>query len=176
MPTSDDRYPIGKFEPPATNDAATTKGWIDELEALPANLRRAVSGLDPSQLATPYREGGWTVRQVVHHLADSHMNAYIRCKLATTEDGPTIKPYEEAEWAELDDGRLADVELSLTLLDALHKRWVIFLRSLENYQLERPLIHPVNGTLTIRTMCALYAWHSRHHVAHVTRLREREGW
>jgi len=176
MTITDDRYPIGKFELPATIDAAMTKEWVDTIAALPGELAKAVAGLDAAQLATPYRDGGWTVRQVVHHLPDSHMNAYIRCKLAATEDGPTIRPYEEGEWAELADGRDAPVEVSLQLLDALHRRWVLFLRSLSDVQLERTLIHPVSGKHTIRTMCALYAWHSRHHVAHVTTLRERMGW
>lgn len=176
MSTTDDRYPIGKFELPAKIDAATTKEWIDTIEALPGALARAVAGLDATQLATPYRDGGWTVRQVVHHLPDSHMNAYIRCKLAVTEDGPTIRPYEEGEWAELADARDAPVEVSLQLLEALHRRWVLFLRSLNDVQLDRTLVHPVSGRHTVRTMCALYAWHSLHHVAHVMRLRERSGW
>jgi hypothetical protein len=176
MPATDDRYPIGKFELPATIDAATTKAWIDAIEALPGAIAKAVSGLDAAQLATPYRDGGWTVRQVVHHVPDSHMNAYIRCKMAATEDAPTIKPYEEAEWAELVDVRDVPIEISLQLLDALHRRWVVFLRSLSDEQLERPLVHPVSGLHMIRTMCGLYAWHGRHHTAHVTRLRERMGW
>lgn len=176
MTTADDRYPIGKFELPATIDAATTKEWIDTIAALPGAVANAVAGLDAAQLATPYRDGGWTVRQVVHHLADSDLNAYVRCKLAATEDCPTIKPYEEGEWAALVDGRDAPVEVSLQLLDALHRRWVLFLRSLTEAQLERTLVHPVSGIHTIRTICGLYAWHSRHHVAHVTRLRERKGW
>ena len=176
MPDTDERYPIGKFEPPATIDPATRDAWIAAIEALPGELRNAVEGLSPAQLATPYRAGGWTVRQVVHHLADSHMNAYIRCKLAATEDGPTIKPYEEAEWAALVDGRDADVEISLSLLAALHTRWTMFLRSLNNVQFERVAIHPESGVHSIQKFCGLYAWHGRHHTAHVTRLREREGW
>jgi hypothetical protein len=152
MPATDERYPIGKFELPATIDAATTKEWIDTIEALPGELAKAVAGLDAAQLATPYRDGGWTVRQVVHHVPDSHMNAYIRCKL----DAP--------------------VEVSLQLLEALHRRWTLFLRSLNDVELERVLVHPVSGVHTIRSMCGLYAWHSRHHVAHITRLRERMGW
>jgi hypothetical protein len=176
MTTTDDRYPIGKFEPSPTIDAATTAEWIAAIEALPTVLASAVAGLDAVKLATPYRDGGWTVRQVVHHLADSHINAYVRCKLAATEDGPVIKPYEEGEWAELADGRDAPVELSLQLLDALHRRWVLFLRSLSDVQLDRTLVHPVSGIHTIGSMCGLYAWHGRHHVAHVTRLRERRGW
>ncbi|MGK2856274.1 MAG: YfiT family bacillithiol transferase [Thermoanaerobaculia bacterium] len=173
---TDERYPTGKFEPPTTIDVATREGWLAAIEALPGELRRAVAGLDSAQLATPYRDGGWTVRQVVHHLADSHMNAYIRCKLAATEDGPRIKAYEEAEWAELADGRDADVEISLSLLDALHARWTMFLRSLKDVQFERVAIHPESGVHSIEKFCGLYAWHGRHHVGHVKRLREREGW
>ncbi|MBI2212996.1 MAG: putative metal-dependent hydrolase [Acidobacteria bacterium] len=173
---SDHRYPIGKFELPATIDAATTRSWIEAIEALPREIAGAVERLDEAQLATPYREGGWTVRQVVHHLADSHINAYVRCKLAATEACPVIKPYEEGEWAELADGHDAPVELSIHLLSALHSRWSMFLWSLSDIQLDRTLIHPVSGTHTIRTMCGLYAWHGRHHAAHVTRLRERMGW
>ena len=176
MPDTDDRYPIGKFELPATIDVATREAWLAAIETLPGELRSAVSGLSAAQLATPYRDGGWTLRQVVHHLADSHMNAYIRCKLAATEDGPTIKPYEEAEWAALADGRDADVEISLSLLDALHARWTIFLRSLNDVQFERVAIHPESGVHSILKFCGLYAWHGRHHLAHVKRLREREGW
>ena len=176
MPETDLRYPIGKYDPPSTIDAATTNAWIAVLEAQPGELARAVAGLDTSQLATPYRDGGWTVRQVVHHIADSHLNGYIRCKLAATEDGPTIKPYEEAEWAELADGRDAPIELSLQLLGALHPRWTMFLRSLVDVELDRPLVHPVTGIHTIRTICGLYAWHGRHHTAHIVRLRERMGW
>jgi hypothetical protein len=176
MTETDSRYPIGRFEKPATIDAGETSAWIGAIERLPGELSRAVAGFDAGRLATPYREGGWTVRQVVHHVADSHMNAYVRCKLAATEDGPTIKPYEEAEWAALADGQGAPVELSIQILVALHARWTMFLRSLNDVQLDRTLVHPVSGIHTIRTMCALYAWHGRHHPAHITRLRERMGW
>lgn len=176
MNATDFRYPIGEFDPPATIDSALTNEWIAAIEALPGDLSRAVAGLDSAQLATPYRDGGWTVRQVVHHVADSHLNAYVRCKLAATEAVPTIKPYEEAEWAELADAREADVAISLALLTALHARWTLFLRSLSDALLERTLVHPVSGVHTLRKMCGLYAWHGRHHLAHITSLRARKGW
>lgn len=176
MTDTDPRYPIGKYEPPATIDAALTNEWISAIEALPVELARAVDGLDDARLATPYRDGGWTVRQVVHHIADSHVNGYIRCKLAATEDGPTIKPYEEGEWAALVDAREAPIALSLQLLTPLHARWTLFLRSLNDVQFERLLVHPVTGVSSLRKVCGLYAWHGRHHTAHIVALRERMGW
>ena len=170
------RYPVGKFNPPASADVAEIRRAIDTIAACPKAARAAVAGLSDAQLDTPYREGGWTPRQVVHHMADSHMNAYIRTKLAVTEDHPRIKPYEENDWAKLDDGRTAPVELSLTLLEVLHDRWVRFLRSLPESAFARTLDHPESGVMALHNVVYLYAWHSRHHVAHITSLRERKGW
>lgn len=150
---------------------------IDEIAAAPARLRDAVRGLTDAQLDTPYREGGWSVRQVVHHVPDSHLNAYIRTKLALTEETPLIKPYDEATWATLEDSRSTPVEVSLTLLESLHARWVGLLRSLDEQQFAREFRHPDHGgKQTVDWLVALYSWHSRHHVGHVTSLRERNGW
>jgi hypothetical protein len=171
----DPRYPIGKFEMPADASRARRRQAIDEIGATPARLRAAVDGLNDLQLDTPYREGGWTVRQVVHHVSDSHMNAFIRLRLALTEDKPTIKPYEEARWAELADAKLP-IAVSQTLLDCLHERWDALWRSLEPEQFARPLIHPENGERTIDWLLFLYEWHGKHHVAHVTELRKQKLW
>jgi uncharacterized damage-inducible protein DinB len=146
------------------------------LGELPQDLRAAVDGLDDEQLDTPYREGGWTVRQVVHHMADSHMNCYLRIKFALTEDAPTIKPYDEKMWAGLHDGADAPVEWSLTLVEALHARLLMLLHSLKAEQWQRVFVHPENGSLGLQTVALLYAWHSRHHVAHITALRAAKGW
>jgi DinB family protein len=174
---TDLRYPIGKFEAPTAYTAEMRTGFIDDIERTPAALRKAVGGLAAKQLDTPYRLGGWTVRQVVHHVPDSHLNAYVRTKLALTEDEPTIKPYAEARWAELIDGRTGSPETSLSLLEAVHTRWTMLLRSLKPNDHARTLHHPEHpGILTIDWILALYAWHGRHHVAHITSLREREGW
>jgi uncharacterized damage-inducible protein DinB len=175
---SDDtlRFPVGRFRFQAGASPAERRDWIDEVAALPARLREAVAGLSAEQWDTPYRPGGWTVRQVVHHLADSHLNAYCRFKLALTEAEPVIKPYDEAAWAELPD-REVDPEVSLQLLDALHRRWVHLLRAMRPEGFVRTLSHPEQGrVLTLEAMLALYAWHGRHHVAHVTSLAERQGW
>lgn len=173
---NDPRYPIGRFQPPPAYDAARRAAFIRQIEETPARLRDAVHGLSESQLDHPYREGGWTVRQVVHHLPDSHMNSYIRFKLAVTEDEPTIKPYDEARWARLQDAATADIGVSLALLETLHRRWVIFLRGLSEAQLSRTFRHPELGTISLDRNLALYAWHGRHHVAHITALRDRMGW
>lgn len=150
---------------------------IATIAETPGALRSAVAGLARDQLETPYRPGGWTVKQVVHHVPDSHLNAYVRFKLALTEDEPTIKPYNEAAWAELADSRRVPVEVSLELLDALHLRWVTILRSMDAADFRRGLVHPEQKkVLTLEQMLALYAWHGRHHVAHITSLRQREGW
>lgn len=171
------RYPIGAFEAPARATAEDRARWIGEIAALPAQLRAAVSGLSDPQLDTPYRPGGWTVRQVVHHLPDSHLNAYVRFKLALTEEAPTIKPYDEAVWAQLPDTRDTPPEVSLTLLDALHRRWATLLRSMRAEDFARTLVHPEHGrALSLEWMLAQYAWHGRHHLAHVTGLAERTGW
>jgi hypothetical protein len=170
------RFPIGRFVPPGKTTAAERANWIDEIEGAPEKLRHAVRGLSETQLDTPYRPEGWMVRQVVHHLPDSHLNAYTRFKLTLTEDGPTIKPYQEDKWAELPDSRLTPPEVSMALLEALHKRWVTLLRSLSPAQLSRKFDHPETGIKTLDETLALYAWHGRHHVAHITSLRERKGW
>jgi len=173
--TSSLSYPIGEHERPATVSVAERAQFVKDLAALPANMRAAVRGLSEAQLDTPYRPGGWTVRQVVHHVADSHMNGYMRVKLALTEANPVIKPYEESEWAKLPDSKLP-IELSLQILDAVHARLDAILKSLTPEQWSRPFLHPAGGPQTIDSWAALYSWHSRHHTAHVTRLREREGW
>lgn len=173
---NDPRYPIGAFEAPAAIDAALREELIRQIEETPARLREAVRGLSGEQLDEPYREGGWTARQVVHHLPESHMNAYIRFKLAMTEQEPTIRPYDEVAWAKLPDAARGDVEPSLALLEALHRRWVIFLRDVDGAALDRTFRHPEIGTVTLGWALAQYAWHGRHHTAHVTSLRERMGW
>ena len=172
----DPRYPIGQF---AWNGPATPEQrsrFIDDIAAAPQRMRSAVAGLTESQLDTPYRDGGWTVRQVVHHVPDSHVNAYTRFKLALTEDVPTIKTYEEAEWAELPEARSAPIGVSLALLDALHERWVLLLRVLAPTQFARSFRHPELGLMTIDQQIAMYAWHGRHHLAHITSLSTRMGW
>jgi hypothetical protein len=170
------RYPIGRYDSSREASAEALEQALRDLEALPGQLRQAVQGFSDSQLNTPYRAGGWTVRQVVHHLADSHMNSYIRFKLALTEDGPTIKPYEEQRWAELADSKQEPVEVSLTLLEALHHRWLVLLRSLSATDWQRSFIHPQSGKTTLTKAAGLYAWHGRHHLAHITNLRELHRW
>jgi uncharacterized damage-inducible protein DinB len=173
---SDERYPVGKFQRQEKLTAAERRTLIDQIVAAPARMREAVSGLNEKQLATPYREGGWTVRQVVHHVPDSHLNAYIRFKLALTEETPTIKPYDQARWAELADARETPVETSLQLLESLHDRWVRLLRSMSAADFSRNLMHPESGAMSLDSVLALYGWHGRHHTAHITSLRERKGW
>ncbi|UTR13127.1 bacillithiol transferase BstA [Salipaludibacillus sp. LMS25] len=168
------RYPIGQFEENSYTLEQVNR-WIEEIAHLPEQLKTAVRGLNDHQLDTPYRHGGWTVRQVVHHLPDSHMNAYIRFKWALTEDQPTIKPYMEAKWAELPDASMP-IDVSLALLDALHNRWATFLTSLEPTDLEKTFSHPEAGTVKLGVNIGIYAWHGRHHLAHITSLRERMGW
>jgi DinB superfamily len=173
---TDLRYPIGKFHRPGTLSDDQRRGHIAAIEETPGRVRSAVKGLNDRQLDTPYRPGGWTVRQVAHHLPDSHMNAYIRLKLGLTESEPTIKPYNEAEWAKLADTK-APIEPSLALLENLHKRWVLLLRSLNPSDWKRTINHPEwDKPMSLDDLLALYAWHGRHHVAHITSLREREGW
>jgi hypothetical protein len=175
--TEDLRYPIGQFRYEGEPDQHRRERWIEEIAATPANVRAVVAGLSPHQLDTPYRDGGWTVRQVVHHLPDSHLNAYTRIKLALTEDVPVIKPYEEARWAELPDGRAAPIELSLNLLESLHHRWVLLLRQLTPADFRRRFVHPEHGRpIELQETLALYAWHGRHHVAHIASLRRRMAW
>jgi len=170
------RFPIGRFSAPASSMPGIRAAHIQTLRLLPERLRAAVSGLTDLQLDTPYREEGWSSRQVVHHLADSHANAYIRFKLALTEDWPTIKPYDEAAWASLSDSRWLPVESSLALIAALHGRWVELLDSLREEDFRKGYNHPVNGRQNLANALAMYEWHSRHHVAHITRLRSQEGW
>jgi hypothetical protein len=173
---SDLAYPIGTFVWEGPTGATDRARRIDAIGAAPAALRAAVQDLTDVQLDTPYRPGGWTVRQVVHHVPDSHVNAYVRFKLAVTEDAPTIKPYDEAAWAELADVKMVSVATSLALLDALHARWAAFLRSLGEAEWARTFRHPELGVVPLEKSLALYAWHGRHHVAHVTALRARMGW
>lgn len=173
---TDLRYPIGKFHYEGPLNEEQKQAFLDDIARTPINLRAAVSGLTDAQLDTPYRQGGWTVRQVVHHVPDSHMNSYVRFKLALTEDEPTIKPYAEDRWAELADTKLTPVKVSLTLLDSLHDRWVRLLRSLQPEDWERTFRHPELGAMTLEKTLALYAWHGRHHVAHITELRKQMAW
>ena len=172
----DPRYPIGPFSPDANPTPEGRSRHVEQITALPAKLRSALRGLSAQQLDTPYRDGGWTVRQVAHHVPDSHMNAYIRFKLALTENVPTIKPYEEAAWARLKDSESTSVEVSLNLLEALHIRWVNLLRSMKTEDFSRKLNHPEAGVQTLDHVLALYDWHGNHHVAHITTLRERMKW
>jgi hypothetical protein len=169
------RFPIGRFRSPASSIAGVRDAQIETLRLLPERLRAAVDGLSDSQLDTPYREGGWTVRQVVHHMADSHANAYIRCKLALTEDWPTIKPYDEAAWANLADSRLP-IEPSLAFVNALHGRWVALFEGLTEEDFQKGYEHPQQGRQTVAKALAIYDWHSRHHTAHIANLRARQGW
>lgn len=170
------QYPIGKFQSPGRLSSEQRNELIQNIGALPGLLLQAVEGLDDAQQDTPYREGGWTVRQVVHHLADSHMNAYIRFKLALTEDEPTIKPYDEAAWAKFADASTAPIDSSLVLLTTLHDRWVRTLREMQPEQFERKFVHPERGPMDLDMQLALYDWHGRHHLAHITSLRDRMGW
>ena len=165
-------YPIGNFDPAV---AASRADNIQTIGDLPLNLTNAVSELSEDQLDTPYRPEGWTVRQTVHHVADSHLNSFIRFKLALTEDLPTIRPYYEDRWAELGDSKMP-VEVSLKIIDGLHSRWTELLQSMSDADFERRLIHPETGEWSLDKLLALYAWHSRHHTAHITKLRERNGW
>lgn len=170
---SDPRYPIGKFEWPGGQGR---ENWIEEIAALPRRLRAAVEDLSAEQLDTPYRPGGWTVRQVVHHLADSHLNGYARFRWALTEHEPEVKTYDEAAWAELADARSSDADISLRLIEALHARWALLLRSLSPADFARAFRHPEHGAWPLERNLALYAWHGRHHTAQITALRERMNW
>jgi len=173
---SDPRYPIGKFTPPAGYSADLRASFVREIASAPAALTAAVAGLTTDQRLTPYRDGGWTVAQVVHHVADSHMHAYARLKFAATEDVPTIKAYNEGVWANFPDAVDANVDSSLRLIESLHARWAMFLRHLAPEDFERGLMHPERGPMTVDRMVALYAWHGRHHAAHITELRKKMGW
>ncbi len=173
----DSRYPIGKF---SVDEKSITeverKKYIQEIAEFPVLLAKAISGLNNEQLNTPYRDGGWTVRQVVHHVADSHMNAYIRIRLALTENNPTIKPYEEQKWAELFDAKTSNVELSINIVKAIHERWVMLLNSLAELDFKRTFYHPENGLTSLDKYLPLYAWHGKHHAAHIITLREKMNW
>src|SRR5213594_1535765 len=172
----DIRYPIGQFTWAGRNTAEQRAAAINDIAAAPQKMRSAVAGLTETQLDTPYRKGGWTVRQVVHHVPDSHMNSYIRFKLALTEDEPTIKPYMEDRWAKLADTTNTPPEVSLSLMESLHDRWVRLLRSIEPSDWKRTFQHPELGLLPLEKTLVLYSWHGRHHVAHITELRKRMGW
>jgi uncharacterized damage-inducible protein DinB len=171
----DPRYPIGKFAYDPDFTAQKRAAWIRDITELPVRLREAVAGLSASRLDTPYREGGWTVRQVVHHLADSHMNSFIRFKLALTEGTPQIKPYDQKAWAELPDSTM-DIACSLAVLDGLHARWTALLSAMTAEQMDRTFLHPESGTQKLERALQTYAWHCKHHVAHITKLRRKNGW
>jgi len=173
---TDPRFPIGKFHYEGPPNEEQKQKFLNNIAQTPANLRTAVKGLSDAQLDTPYRPGGWTVRQVVHHVPDSHLNSYVRFKLALTEHEPTIKPYAEDRWAELADTKSTPIEVSLTMLDSLHDRWVRLLRSLTPEDWKRSFRHPDLGLMDLEKTLALYSWHGRHHVAHITNLREQQGW
>src|SRR5207237_8491874 len=173
---TDPRYPIGNFTYDGPPSEQQRNQFIDNIEQTPARLRAAIQGLSSQQIETPYRDDGWAVRQVVHHVPESHMNAYIRFKLALTEDNPTIKPYQEDAWAKLADVKRTPIDTSLGLLDALHQRWVTLLELLKPEDFRRSLVHPESGSLTLEYLLQMYAWHGKHHVAHVTALRQRRGW
>ena len=170
------QYPVGKFKWEGVITNEQRQQLIAQIEQAPAQLRKALAGLTEEQVDTPYRPGGWTVRQVVHHLPDSHMNAYVRFRLALTEDEPTIKPYDQERWATLKDARTAPAELSLSLLESLHRRFVLLLRSLRAEDFARTFLHPEMGVVTLDKYLGMYAWHGRHHIAHVTSLHDRMGW
>jgi len=176
MTEPDLRYPVGRYLPPDHFSAEWRAARIAEMAALPGELRAAVRGLSDTQLDTPYRPGGWTVRQVVHHVPDSHLNMYLRLKWALTEATPTIKPYDEGAWAELPDVRLTPIDVSLALLEAVHDRGTRLLRAMRDADFERRYVHPESGEHTLNHMVGSYAWHGRHHVAHITTLRDRMGW
>ncbi|MEQ9374317.1 MAG: putative metal-dependent hydrolase [Imperialibacter sp.] len=171
------KFPIGDFVPPKDTSSGMRSHWIEDITHLPSQLRTAVVGLSENQLETPYRPGGWTVRQVVHHIPDSHMNSYMRFRLALTEDNPTIRPYEEQLWAELPDAAHGEIDLSLDLLEMLHKRWVVLLKAMSEEDYQRTFVHPASGkTSRLGTVLAMYSWHGRHHLAHITELKKRMGW
>jgi DinB superfamily len=172
----DPRYPIGRFSPDPKPTPESRNRHIEQIAGLPTRMRRAVAGLNDNQLNTPYREGGWSVRRVVHHVPDSHLNAYIRFKWALTENVPTIKAYDEVSWADLKDSDLTPVEVSLNLLDSLHARWTVLLRSMTPQDFQRKFVHPESGPHDADWLLGLYAWHGNHHVAHITSLREKMRW
>ena len=171
------KYPIGAFKAPKTIDLDLRKKHIQDITTLPDNLKAATKNLSEEQLNTPYRPDGWTVRQVVHHVCDSHVNSYVRYRWTLTEDEPEIKPYLEKKWAELPDAKNEDIDVSLDLLTALHKRWTRLLLGLDDKDFKKRLVHPdYPRKLTLDMMTALYSWHGRHHTAHITELIKRKGW
>lgn len=172
---ADSRYPIGPYQPKKGATPRDVAKWIDDIEQLPAQLESAVASLSDQQLDTPYREDGWTARQLVHHIADSHMNGVVRIKLALTEDRPTIKPYDQDRWATLPDSTMP-VSVSLDIISGIHRRWVGVLKALDEEQLAREVVHPESGTLTVKSLIGLYAWHGNHHLAHITTLKEKKNW
>ena len=171
----DPRYPIGKYEPKPYSQQQKEQ-WLNDLKFLPTDLEMAVTNLDEFQLDTPYREGGWTVKQLVHHVADSHANAYIRFKLGLTEDNPPVKPYNEKEWALLNDVQTVPINVSLTWLHAMHQRWVASIRDLTDEQWQRTVLHPQHKEISLWFLLGMYAWHGKHHTAHITSLREQNNW
>ncbi len=173
---TDLQFPIGEFQPKSEITDSERQLLIRQIHEAPSKMRAAVKGLSKKQLDTPYRPGGWTVRQVVHHVPDSHMNAYVRFKLGITEQQPTIKPYDQELWSELPDARTAPIEVSLKMLESLHERWVVFLKSLQPSDFARTINHPESGVQNLDRVLQQYAWHGRHHTAHITKLRERMGW
>lgn len=176
MTSIDSRYPIGKavYKPRLTAEERAT--LIHQIGEVPERLAKAIAGFSEEQLNTPYREGGWTVRQVVHHIADSHANAFTRFRLALTEDNPTIKPYDQSKWSELYDSRTAPVDVSMAIIEGLHTRWVMMLESMKPTDFERPLVHPESGPQDVDRLLQTYAWHGRHHVAHIVELRKGKNW
>lgn len=169
------KYPIGRYQPKNNASPSDITGWIGDLANFPPDLEKVINTLTDPQLDTPYRENGWTVRQLIHHIADSHINAYIRFKLALTEEEPTIKPYNQDLWAELEDSDLP-VKSSLMIIKGIHRRWVYLLEKLENTDLDRVLNHPESGTVVLKNMINHYAWHGKHHLAHITSLKKRNNW
>jgi uncharacterized damage-inducible protein DinB len=174
--TFDPKYPIGKYEVKPYSEEVKQQ-WLNDLKHLPKDLEMAVQNLDKAQLETPYREGGWTVQQLVHHIADSHMNAFVRFKLGLTEEVPTLKTYDENKWVSMADTLDTPINYSMTLLHALHEKWGNLLASLTEEQWQRKLFHPVrNAEVSLWDLFAIYAWHGKHHVAHITTLKENKGW
>ncbi len=174
--SEDLRFPIGKFDSEIKVTPRLREQFIETIEELPAKFRQAIAGLSDEQIDTPYRDGGWTIRQLVHHVADSHVNSFCRFKFGLTEDAPTIKPYDEAAWAEMADSKNAPVDLSLNIIDGVHARWTLLLKSMTEADFARQINHPERGAMSLDSLLALYDWHSRHHTAHVTKLRERNDW
>jgi hypothetical protein len=174
--SEDLRFPMGKFDSTQEVNSEMRSGFIQTIEVLPYKFRQAVKGLNNEQIDTPYRPEGWTVRQLVHHIADSHINSFCRFKLGLSEDTPTIKPYDEASWAEMADSKNAPIDLSLNMIDGVHARWALLLKSMSDADFDRNINHPERGSMSLNSMLSLYDWHSKHHTAHVTKLRERNNW